>query len=92
MVSEGMTHTKSQVCRLAAGAFKRDAIPKSAGTVKKYTLFRESELYLKKYRDINFILFPTDRRHNLGPWGHQTSVCKKFYDISVHCENGNAAS
>jgi hypothetical protein len=48
MVSEGMTHTKSQVCRLAAGAFKRDAIPKSAGTVKKYTLFRKSELYLKK--------------------------------------------
>jgi hypothetical protein len=44
----GMTHTKSKVCRLAAGAFKRDAIPKSAGTVKKYNLFRKSELYLKK--------------------------------------------
>jgi hypothetical protein len=43
-----MTHTKSQVYQLAAGAFKRDAIPKSAGTVKKSTLFRKSELYLKK--------------------------------------------
>jgi hypothetical protein len=28
--------------------FKRDAIPKSAGTVKKSTLFRKFELYLKK--------------------------------------------
>jgi hypothetical protein len=34
-----MTRTKSTACRLAAGAFKRDAIPKSVGTVKKSTLF-----------------------------------------------------
>ncbi len=32
------------VCRLAAGAFKRDVIPGSAGTVKKSTLFRKSTL------------------------------------------------
>jgi hypothetical protein len=49
MVRGGRTHTKSHVCRLAAGAFKRDAIPKSAGRVKKYTiLFSKYELYLKK--------------------------------------------
>jgi hypothetical protein len=48
MVRGGRTHTKSHVCRLAAGAFKRDAILKSAGKVKKYTLFSKYELYLKK--------------------------------------------
>jgi hypothetical protein len=48
MVRGGRTHTISHDCRLGAGAFKRDAIPKSAGTVKKSTLFRKYELYLKK--------------------------------------------
>jgi hypothetical protein len=40
------THER-HVCRLAAGAFKRDAIPGSAGTVKKSTLFRKSTISLK---------------------------------------------
>jgi hypothetical protein len=42
----GMTRTKSTVCRLAAGAFKRDAIPKSVGTVKKSTLFSKPKFSL----------------------------------------------
>jgi hypothetical protein len=42
-----MTHTKSHVCQLAAGAFKRDAIPKSAGTVKKSLLFSKPKFSLE---------------------------------------------
>ena len=48
MVRGGMRHKKSHVCRLAAGAFKRDAIPKSAGTVKKSTLFSKPILSLER--------------------------------------------
>ena len=43
---KGMRHKKSHVCRLAAGAFKRDTIPKSAETVKKSTLFSKPKLSL----------------------------------------------
>jgi 1,6-anhydro-N-acetylmuramate kinase len=47
-----MKHTKSHVCRLAAGPFKRDAIPKSAGKVKNQ-LCLENMNYILKNRGIS---------------------------------------
>ena len=47
MVRGGMRNKKSHVCRLAAGAFKRDAIPKSVETVKKSTLFSKHKFFLE---------------------------------------------
>jgi hypothetical protein len=42
-----MTHTKSHVCRLAAGAFKRDPIPESVGTVKNPFCLENLDYILK---------------------------------------------